>query len=781
MTACGTKEGNTGDPRQDFPQSAIREFKVYVSQAPAEYGWTAGGAVSFATKSGTNLFSGEVFDYLRNKAIMVQDHFSGLKGDPKLDYTRHQAGLALGGPIVTDKAHFFVAGEVTEVDAVQTVTVTDPEFYGHFDGQFDVPEYNRMVFTRADVQLTQNSTLFMRYAWQDSNFECEGCGGATSQPFFRSGGIQQKRYSTAGSHTWILSNSVVNELRGQFTNYHFRQHPPGVKATETLGDRSAARFDSFTAVYNFPSIQWGSGSAIGSKQISRQIRDDMTILMGSHTWKVGVGVQQLGIFIDRVANHGTWTINQDQAFNPDNLDSFVPIPGSVRRFQRDVVTNPPQYNPGIMFDGYLQDEWRAGDDVTLTLGLRYEYHAQVFHQGNDFSNKTDFPTNGLTFPPLPFVDTSNRGDKNNFGPRVGLAWNPNGADTVVRAGWGIYYNPMNVTTTGGERGNFRRLNVTINNPSYPDPYDGADPVSFASSRPQNIDIMEDSLENLQSQTFSGGVSQQLTQTIGLHVDAVYNKMTKVPMRTTINMRPGSFDGSSFRASGPRALTQFGRIRQVQSTGFMDYKALYVRLEKRFSDRSQFMVSYTLSDSNGDLSTISHSQNRTNALTPETDIGPAANDRRNVLVASGSVLLPFDVQVSGVASYRSTLPMNSSAGIDIDGNSQRTDYVPGIARASFNRGNNQELLGLLNNWRASQGRGAISLDQIDTQEYFTVDMRLMKRFALPMGNLEVFGQVFNLFNRVNLTRPQTNSLSGAFGVMGTAFAMRQGEIAARFSW
>src|SRR5262245_30795639 len=63
------KEGNTGEPRQDFPQAAIREFKVFVSQSPAEYGWTAGGVVSFATKSGTNLFTGEVFEYFRDKSL----------------------------------------------------------------------------------------------------------------------------------------------------------------------------------------------------------------------------------------------------------------------------------------------------------------------------------------------------------------------------------------------------------------------------------------------------------------------------------------------------------------------------------------------------------------------------------------------------------------------------------------------------------------------------------------------------------------------------------------
>ena len=100
------KEGNTGEPRQDFPQAAIREFKVYVSQSPAEYGWTAGGVVSFATKSGTNLFTGEVFEYFRDKSLNAMTKFEKESGAPKPDYRRHQFGLALGGPVLQDRLHF---------------------------------------------------------------------------------------------------------------------------------------------------------------------------------------------------------------------------------------------------------------------------------------------------------------------------------------------------------------------------------------------------------------------------------------------------------------------------------------------------------------------------------------------------------------------------------------------------------------------------------------------------------------------------------------------------
>src|SRR5258706_47179 len=213
------KEGNTGEPRQDFPQSAIQEFKVFLSQSPAEYGWTAGGTVSMATKSGTNQFHGEGFEQYQNQALSVQDPFSKKAGNPKPNFNRSQYGGTFGGPIVKDKIHFFQSAEGLDLHQFDTVVVPLPQFYGNLNGVFKSPETNRMSFTRADVQLSPKQSFFARYAWQISNFTCEGCGASSPAPWFSgAGGIKQKRYSYAGAYTWILSNRVLNEVHGQYTN-----------------------------------------------------------------------------------------------------------------------------------------------------------------------------------------------------------------------------------------------------------------------------------------------------------------------------------------------------------------------------------------------------------------------------------------------------------------------------------------------------------------------------------------------------------------------------------
>ena len=146
------KEPCTGEPRQDFPQASIREFKVNVASASAEYGWTASGVVTIATKSGTNLFGGEAFEYFRDKSLNEMNKFEQLahdtNGAPKPNYRRNQFGGAFGGPIVKDKLHFFLAAERTKEDKFVTVNTGKPQFYSGLEGIFPIPEYNNPTLRR---------------------------------------------------------------------------------------------------------------------------------------------------------------------------------------------------------------------------------------------------------------------------------------------------------------------------------------------------------------------------------------------------------------------------------------------------------------------------------------------------------------------------------------------------------------------------------------------------------------------------------------------------------
>jgi carboxypeptidase family protein len=774
------KEGNTGEPRQDFPQSAIQEFKVYLSQSPAEYGWTAGGAVSMATKSGTNQLHGEGFEFYRNKSLNTIDPFTKAAGQPKPDFSRHQYGGAVGGPIVKDKLHFFQAAERLKNNLYDNVIVKVPPFYGNLNGVFPSPEYNNMTFTRGDWQINQKQNLFVRYGWQVSDFTCEGCSTSSSTPWFFGAGIKQYRYAWVGAHTWVLSPRVLNEVRGQWTNYLFRQHVPGVEPRKKLFDASPERTRNLTQIYNFPSLSWGSDANLSGDQYTRQLRDDLSITAGQHTWKFGAGGLSVPIRQGPRKGLGTWSFSVDQPFNPSSLSTFVPVPGSVRQFTA-ALKDIDIYASNVMWDAYVEDEWKPAAGVTLNLGLRYEYQAKVFDQGRDLNDKNIFPTTGTPTSLAPLVDFSHRGDKNNIGPRVGLAWDlKNDGRTVVRAGYGLYYNPMNAISELQEIQNFIQLNAVIANPTYPDPYGGRDPFAFVSAGVQNIAVNADDLENLQSAAYTGGLSQSLTSALAIHVDGVYNKMTKVPMAIDINPRSGG-------TTGDRPLPQFGRVLQTQSIGWANYKALLVRLEKRLDHNYMYTVSYTLASTNGNVSSSSFLSTVTDSAHLDYDNGPNNSDRRHALVASGSMLLPYDVTLGAVFTARSTMPFSATAGVDLNGDANITDYVPGTTRNVFNRGNNDAMMAALNAYRATRGLPALPVSQIDTNEFYGLDLRASKSVRLTGSRkVELIAQVFNLLNRTNLlfnvnSSIITNALATNFGQITSAYPKRQAELAIRFAF
>jgi hypothetical protein len=777
------KEGNTGEPRQDFPASAIQEFKVFLSQSPAEYGWTAGGAVSMATKSGTNSLRGEAFEFYRNKALNTIDPFYKAAGQPESDFNRHQYGVAVGGPVVKDRVHFFEAAEALENHLYDNVVVRVPQFYGNMNGVFKSPEYNHMSFTRGDAQITQTQSVFLRYAWQISDFTCEGCSASSSTPWFSGGGIKQKRYSWAGAYTWVVSPRILNEVRGQFTNYHFRQHPPGVEPQDDLFDSSPERAAPLTAVYTFPSLTWGTSGNFYTEQISRELRDDLSITTGSHTWKFGAGAQKLAVHGDNRPSLGTWTFSVDQPFNPSNLASFVPVAGSVRQFSTGNLVKLPTYTPNVLANFYAEDQWKPSAGVTLNVGLRYDYQFHAFDQGLTLDSKDPkydiplFPTTGTAASLAPLVHFDERGDKNNFGPRVGFAWDVrNDTKTVVRADYGIYYNPMNLQITSAEMANYRQPTAIIANPTYPDPYGGRDPLTFVSTAPVNIQVMADDLENLQSAAYTVGVSRALTSVLAVHVDGVYNHMTKVPMTIDINPRSGGTIGN-------RPLAQFARVLQAQSIGFMNYKALLVRLEKRLERNYMYLVSYTLSGSNGNVNNSGGTQSVvTDSAHINYDEGPNNSDRRHALVASGSFLLPGDVTIGGIFTARSTMPFSATAGIDINGDGNITDYVPGTSRSVFNRGNDAEMLALVNAWRATNSLAPVN-PAFSTNDFYSLDIRGSKAITLSGARrVEVIAQVFNILNRKNILGAwTTNALSPAFGTSVSASNMRQAEVGVRFAF
>ncbi|HYU80313.1 MAG TPA: hypothetical protein VEK56_15085, partial [Vicinamibacterales bacterium] len=167
-----------------------------------------------------------------------------------------------------------------------------------------------------------------------------------------------------------------------------------------------------------------------------------------------------------------------------------------------------------------------------------------------------------------------------------------------------------------------------------------------------------------------------------------------------------------------------------------------------------------------------------------DWGPSNGERRHALVASGSVVLPWDVTVGGVWTLRSELPWSATAGTDLNGDGFNTDLVPGTTR---NAGSRTLNLDAVNAWRAQNGRAGISDSQIDSSRITIADVRLSKaiRFS-KAGRVDLLAQAFNVFNTKNLQGQYGggrigNALSSNFGRIQTARPGRQGELAIKIIW
>jgi hypothetical protein len=336
---------------------------------------------------------------------------------------------------------------------------------------------------------------------------------------------------------------------------------------------------------------------------------------------------------------------------------------------------------------------------------------------------------------------------------------------VVRGGFGIYYNNIQTLLNFPENRNISQCNVLISNPSYPDPYGGKSPTSFCSGAAPTVTVLDQHFSMPYSQQFTLGYSREITPNFSVHVDGVY-------MHTLKDWR--TFDMNYPNAAGVRPLPEFARVLDHQSISQYKYRGMYVRAEKRFAGRYQFLVSYTLA-SNRDDSPQSQITNQNNY---NLDWGPANIDRRHTLVASGSTNLPWKVNLGIIWQLRSSLPFNSLSTVQLDG---VTQYVPGLSRNMGNR-DNGAVLAAVNAYRASLATplAALPASQIDSSRFNSFDIVVSRPVYIRENfRIEAKAQAFNLFGVTNLTGGTTTSASSTnFGKILNASNLQQAELALR---
>ncbi len=746
-----------GEPRQNLPQDAVEEFKVSSGQFKAELGLATGGAVQVVTRSGTNIVHGNLFEYFRNKALNARNFFETAKPE----YQRDQYGGSLGGPLRRDRLHYFGAVERTSVEEFFTVNTGLPQYYGSLEGTFKKPFHRNLYFGRVDWQISNSQTGFARYAHEDEKSTCGGCGGTAAA----NAGFDQEtpRRSLVVGHTWIRGSRQLNDLRFQYARAGYYIAPAGTEISRDIGSFSPDRISRQVIALRFPSLTWGSSFDEVGPESRWELKDTYAITMDRHEVRAGIDISYMP-YTEQVANNyrGTYSFSRDQFFDPDVPSSVASLTGATS-FSAQL---PPisTSRPTKYYVGFVQDDWKPRRDLTLSLGLRYE---RLYGCCNEDLDPSIFPIN------IPYIDVSKRGDRNNFGPRVGVAWDArHDGTTVVRAGWGMYYGHVRILQNLNEFRNYKRFLVNISNPAYPDPYGGKDPLTYVSTAPANITVVANDYVQPYSHQFSAGLSRQLPWALALHVDGLYTRTHHDRKILDINARDP--------VTRTRPNPTFGRVDRNQSTGEVRYRALYTRVERRFLNRTQFTMSYSYVNSRDNNVGIRYLDPFDGTL----DWGPSNGERRHALVASGSVLLPWEITAGALWTLRSQLPWSATAGRDLNGDGFNTDLVPRLSR---NTGSRNLDLNAVNAWRAANGRTPIDANEIESSGINLVDVRVAKRVPLSRRfTAELAVQVFNLFNQTNLQDQYGggrigNALSDRFGRIQTARPARQGEVAARLTW
>ena len=742
-----------GEPRQDFPQEGIAEFKVQAFNASADFGFAQGGYLNVVTKSGTNNLSGSAFEFFRTKGLNSKTVLQ----DEKPEFSRHQFGGSLGGPIVEDKAHFYTSVEYTDESSFFTVN-TGGAFPAE-EGTFEKPDWNLMGFGKLDYVINDDHRLFVRYAHHNNELTHRGSGGirAASSGF----SFGAPRHSLVLGETWFLSPNTFNDFRVQVAHATYIGWPPGQAKWSDSGEFPPERVDVGTLI-NRPSLRTGSQSAFLGPELHIQIRNDISHYVGSHELKLGVDLTWIDWEPDNVGIAQQFWFSTDAPFNPNDPSTYPD------RFSQRLL---PRYDDfeNTEHSLYISDTWAVSDRLALNLGLRYDLQTGVWNENLLEETVPEIlvrdrvvrPAGRLDPSLFPFYDNSTRGDRDNFGPRLGLVWDPTGTGRQsVRAAWGVFYNRYRANGAPRAERNPEDLLVVIQNPSYPDPYEGQDPFEVARSQ-RNYSIQGNENRTPYTRQYSLGYSLQIGDDLSVSLDGIaadgFNQHTQIDFNYPL------------AAGGDRPHAGIGRVTDGITDGELEYRAFSARVTKRLANRWQMLGSYTLADVQADSETFPADH-----FNRGSDYGHVPADRRHRLTISGIAMLPGGVNLSGIVRYQSALPFNVTAGRDLNGDGIGGDRPPGI---NLRDGCRDLDLSAASAYRTQNGLSPVS--SVECPAYATVDVLASKEFRFgDNAYVETIFQAFNLLNRANYFPPNGNLRSGTFGESTQVADARQIELALR---
>jgi hypothetical protein len=756
-----------GGLAQAFPLEAVEEFNLHSQRFDAEFG-RGGSVMNIITRSGTNAVRGSWFTLFRDDALNAKTFTEQLGGVDKQGYRRYQYGGSVGGPIVRNKAHYFMAYEGTKQDTMQLVS-TNGLFAG--DGLYAMRVKQDLFSAKVTAAPTNTQYLAVRYA-RDHNVQPSGAGRTIS---YSAWATSTNDYDSLNvNHNWSATRKSLNEFVFQFSDY--------VNDTPATSDGPAIALADSN--YKTGASQ---SSPQGAAQRRWQFRDDYSWTMGgvglSHEFRVGANVQHTPrLYVDNAAlTNGLYLLRGM------SLDSGV---GSLLVIGGTVNSNIPT----DLYGFYLQDDWRVNDRLTLNVGLRYDYLSgiPIEQTSTNFAAMQLAGQNGLfagTFLEDFGQPTSNDGD--NWQPRIGAVYDLAGnGRNILRGGWGVYtdfaYTNSNVLTTSLEGGGIilsLACAPTSTPTSWCDPARGfthpdgtlltvQDPwtaIGVAAGTPTTGEVVSPRLQQPFSYQTNLGWSHELDRRTTLTVDYVRvdGRNLNMRIRPNVDVDPSAATLRYLNSLGVTGITpNSSSFRTVVSAGRSQYDALIFGGRRRWSNGFDLDASYTLSKATSDVGTAADELTQNllqdvNNPFSEFQMGPSTRvDARHRVTASAIVQAPYGVKVASIFSFRSALAVTTIEGQDLNLDGTPTDHTQTAYRYT---GMNE------NGVATYEDAGECRMVNCSRRAPFSqLNLRVSRSFTLiGSAKIEAIAEIFNVFNAKNPFIPlSTTRLSNAGAPLAT---------------
>lgn len=643
--------GVTGAPATLFPVDALGEFSIQ-TQGAAEYGRNSGAVLNILVKAGTNDFHGSAYEFLRNDNFDARNFFEGKRNE----FKNNNFGGVIGGPIIRNRTFFFTGYEGQRESVFSPAAVLVPSaaaiaaaralnaangrpenplstrllaFFpaenssGTNNYLFGAPNSNRSnnFLAKIDHRITSKLNMSGRYIFgQGTQVFPLTSGNGSPLPAYQT--VVPTRIQLVGiNFQYLATPSIINEMRLSYNRF-----TQGFSPLDASFDPSSIGLNTGLTGGGLPTITvagfvpLGSPNNLPRSRVSSayQVVDNVTWSSGAHTYKFG------GEYRRPLVNSVNDTFKRGQinflgstvgavTFSPlANFLAGFPAASSTVILRGGTRRNTFSHNLGL----FVQDDWKVNPRLTLNLGLRYEYAGVFADAHKQISNFV--PSVGLVQVGDPSLSRLYRRDRNNFAPRLGLAYDLTGkSETVLRAAYGIYYDAPSQdfylahsfqNGGPGSVGNNFVPAIGTFNVTFPStatvpfgPGVAIFPGTTAPPTPFPIFGVDLNLRTPYVQSYNVNLQHSLTEGTVIQVSYVGSMGRKLYRVRDINQAaPGAGTAQSRRPYNAR-FPQYSFINYFETSANSNYNALQTYLRRRLSSGLTAFVSYTWSKSIDDAS------------------------------------------------------------------------------------------------------------------------------------------------------------------------------------